>query len=391
LLKIKSKMKKKLKIVIDATPLLKNLTGIGYVTYIYAKSLEKCSKCSYFYVWFWSNELRKRALGGFEGKVNFIKKYLPRPYMVTHSIKTLIFNIGLFVKKPDLVFQPNYNIFKTYKKFPTVIMVHDLSHIRYPSFHPDDRVDYFNKMLDYSIQNSTKVMTISKFTKQEMIDLGMCKEENIEVIYNGVSSKFKPLKFHKNSEQFFTKYKINAKGYILFVGTFEPRKNLNLLLKAYIQYIQVVEKPLDLVLVGTIGWGEEHFDRELQEALKFPSVKRLGYLDDCELRLVYAGAKMFVFPSFYEGFGLPPLEAMASGTAVIASNTSSIPEVVEDAGILINPDDEKTLLENIIRLDTDKNYREDLERKGIHQAKKFNWDDSSKKLYELFESIVNEK
>jgi len=384
------KMKKKLKVVIDATPLLKNLTGIGYVTYIYAKSLRKFQKNSYFYAWFWSDELRKRALGGFESKVNFVKKYLPRPYIITHFIKTFLFNIGLFFKKPDVIFQPNYNIFKTYKKVPTVIMIHDLSHIRYAKFHPDDRVEYFNKMLDYSIENCSKVVTISKFTKQEMIDLKMCEADKIEVIYNGVSPEFKPLKYHKNYQVFFEKYDLVSKQYILFVGTFEPRKNINLLLKAYNKYFDTTKEPLPLILVGTVGWGEEHFDLELQKALKLPSVKRLGYLSDDELKIVYAGAKIFVFPSFYEGFGLPPLEAMSSGTAVIASNVSSIPEIVEDAGILISPDDEVGLVESIIKLDRDDKYREQLEQKGIKQAKKFNWETSSKKLYKLFETIANE-
>ena len=113
----KKRMKKKLKIAIDATPLLKNLTGIGYVTYIYSKCLSRYSNLSFFYAWFWSNTLRQRPLGGFETKVNLIKKYLPRPYIVTHTIKTIIFNIGLLFKKPDIIFQPNYNIFKIYKKW----------------------------------------------------------------------------------------------------------------------------------------------------------------------------------------------------------------------------------------------------------------------------------
>lgn len=383
-------MKQKLKIVIDATPLLKNLTGIGYVTYIYAKYLQKYTNNSYFYAWFYSQELRQRPLGGFEAKVNFIKKYLPRPYVVTHFIKTIIFNIGLFFKQPDLIFQPNYNIFRTYKKIPTVIVVHDLSHIRYAEFHPNDRVNYFNKMLAYSIKNATKIVVISEFTKQEMIALNMCKQSKIEVIYNGVSPDFKPLKYHKNRDVFFEKYSLEEKGYILFVGTFEPRKNINLLLKAYLQYIKSTSKALPLVLVGTVGWGEEHFDKELQSALKLSCVKRLGYLSDSELKLVYAGAKMFVFPSFYEGFGLPPLEAMASGTAVIVSNVSSMPEVVEDAGVLIDANSSQALLEAIITIDTDDVYREKLETKGLEQAKKFNWDSATKKLYELFKKVVNE-
>jgi len=384
-------VKKKLKVVIDSTPLLKNLTGIGYVTYIYSKGLSKLSQNSYFYAWFWSNELRQRPLGGFESKVNFIKKYLPRPYIVTHTIKTIIFNIGLFFKKPDLIFQPNYNIFKIYKKIPTVIMIHDLSHIRYPNFHPDDRVDYFNTNLEYSIANCSKIITISEFTKQEMIDLNMAEKEKIEVIYNGVSPEFKPLKEHKNTKNFFRKYSLKEKQYFLFVGTFEPRKNISLLLEAYKEYHHTSENPTPLVLVGTSGWKEEYFSDSLKEVLELSSVQRLGYLSDSELKIVYAGAKIFIFPSFYEGFGLPPLEAMASGTAVITSNISSIPEVVEDSGILIDPTNKNELLNSILLLDNDDTKRKLYEKKGIQQSKKFNWNYSTNKLYKLFETIIDEK
>lgn len=384
------KMKKKLKVIIDATPLLKNLTGIGYVTYIYSKGLSKYINSTYFYAWFFSDNLRQRPLGGFEAKVNFVKKYLPRPYIVTHSIKTIIFNIGIFIKNPDLIFQPNYNIFKTYKKIPTVIVVHDLSHIRYAKFHPDDRVDYFNANLDYSIKNCSKIVTISEFSKQELIDLNMAEEKNIEVIYNGVSPEFKPLNEHKNTEDFFKKYNLKEKEYILFVGTFEPRKNLSLLLESYNEYYNTSQNPIELILVGTSGWKNEFFNDELKKILQLPTVKRLGFISDDELKIVYAGAKIFVFPSFYEGFGLPPLEAMASGTAVITSNVSSIPEVVEDAGILIDPFDKNELLEAINYLDTNNDVRKEYEKKGLIQAKKFNWDDSIKKLNNLFENIIND-
>lgn len=368
---------------------MKNLTGIGYVTYIYAKSLSKKSSCCFFYVWYFSTILRKRPLEGFEKKVDFVKKYLPRPYLLTHGIKTLIFNLAIFIKKPDIIFQPNYNLFKTYTNTPSIIIVHDLSHLRYPDFHPNDRVLYFNKNLFYSIKKAKRVVAISEFTKKELIELNLCEEQKIEVIYNGVTQGFKPLSLHVNKKVFFDKYNLEPKGYILFVGTFEPRKNISLLLKAYKKYKKQTKQALPLVLVGTIGWREECFSQDLAEALKDINVKRLGYLSDNELKLVYAGAKIFAFPSFYEGFGLPPLEAMASKTAVIASNVSSIPEIVADAGILVDPNSEDELCRAIKLLDTDDTLRCEYEEKGLKRAKKFNWENSSKRLFALFESVVD--
>lgn len=381
---------KKLKILIDTTPLLKNLTGIGYVTFIYANALSKISNCVFFYAWFYSKNLRNRPLGGLENKINFIKKYLPRPYILTHFIKTIIFNMVIFCKRPNLIFQPNYNVFKTYKKIPTIIIIHDLSHIRYSAFHPTDRVRYFNENLSYSSKIASRIVAISNFTKQEIVELNIAKEDKVEVIYNGVSENFKPLNLHKNDEIFFQKYNLKPKEYFLFVGTFEPRKNINLLLEAYLDYCGISADPTPLVLVGTVGWNEEVFSENLQKALSLPSVFRLGYLSDEELAISYAGAKVFIFPSFYEGFGLPPLEAMASGTAVITSNTSSLPEVVGNAGVLIDPNSKKQLLENMILLDENEEQRKTFEQKGIIQAKKFNWEKSAKKLKTLCKQVVDD-
>lgn len=382
-------MKKKLKVLVDTTPLLKNLTGVGYVTYIYASGLLRLENCTFFYAWFFSRKLRQRPLGNFEKKINLIKKYLPRPYIVTHFIKTIIFNIILFYKKPDIIFQPNYNLFKTYKNFKSIILIHDLSHIKYSQFHPKDRVEYFNKNLEKSIKQATKIVTISNFTKNELIRLNLASEEKIQVIPNGVSKEFKPLNLHSNSNKVLEKYKLKAKGYFLFVGTFEPRKNLKLLLEAYIKYHQSNPHPTPLVLVGTFGWNEEFFSNTLKKALELPDVFRLGYLSDIDLRILYAGAKVFIFPSFYEGFGLPPLEAMASATAVIASNTSSIPEVVVDNGILIDPNNKNELLKAMVLLDEDEKIRLEFEQKGLKRAKSFDWEKSILDLDALFWQITN--
>ncbi|MEA1972570.1 MAG: glycosyltransferase family 1 protein, partial [Candidatus Cloacimonadota bacterium] len=325
---------KKLTILIDTIPLLKNLTGIGYVTYIYAKKLRQYNhNFLYYYAWFSSSILKERPLGSYEKAVSIIKKIIPRPYIVTHFLKTVIFNIIIFTKRPDVFFQPNYISFKMLKKVPTVTMVHDLSHIHYAQYHPEDRVSYYNQELKRSLDSSEKVIAISEFTKQDLINLKLCSEDKIEVIYNGVGNNFKPLEKHKNYIKILDSFNLHVKEYFLFVGTMEPRKNLVLLLEAYIDYTKENENPTPLVLAGGVGWRSEVFDDLLQKALSLNSVIRLGYVSNEALEVLYAGAKVFIFPSFYEGFGLPPLEAMASGTAVIASKSSSIPEVVGDAGI----------------------------------------------------------
>ena len=376
-----------LKILIDATPLLKNLTGVGQVTYFYSKGLSARCDTTFFYAWFFSSELRERPLQGMEEKINLLKKYIPRPYFLTHLVKTIIFNICIFIKQPDVILQPNYNTMKMYKKIPIITIVHDLSHIRHPEYHPSDRIEYFEKHFLKSIASSTKLIAISQFTKDEMLDLNLAKSEKIEVVYNGISDSYTSLVDAPAERLFLRKYDLNKKKYFLYVGTLEPRKNILLLLRAYSLYQSSVDNPLDLVLIGIQGWHIEHLE-EQASVLELDTVKRLGYLRDDELKMAYANALVFVFPSFYEGCGLPPIEAMASGTAVIASNCSSMPEMLGDASILIDPCDANALCSAMRELEDNEILRQDLECKGFLQSKHFRWDSSVNRLLNIIHAMV---
>ena len=375
------------KILLDATPLLKDLSGVGNVTYQYAKELQKLySNITFYYAWFYSKQLRERPLGQYEKAVNLAKKYLPRPYILTHSLKTLIYNYTLLSQKPDIFIQPNYISFASIIDVPTITFIHDLSHIRYREYHPKERVEYFDRYLQKNIEKSAKIITISEFTKKELIDLGLCDEQKIEVIYNGVDEKFRPIgksEFAKIASRF----DIGYKSYFLFVGTLEPRKNLSTLLQSYLLYLEKSQNPLPLVLAGGIGWRSEYFDDILQKALDSGYVKRLGYVVEEELIALYGGARAFIFPSLYEGFGLPPLEAMACATPVIASNSSSIPEVVGDAGLLIDPLDVDAFCQALLQIEIDDESCKMLSQKGLQRAKKFNWKNSAKSLQKVIESI----
>ena len=375
------------KILLDATPLLKDRSGVGYVTYQYAKELQKLNEeMIFYYAWFYSKQLRERPLGQYEKAVNLAKKYLPRPYILTHSLKTLIYNYTLLSQKPDIFIQPNYISFASIIDVPTITFIHDLSHIRYKEYHPKERVEYFDRYLQKNIEKSAKIITISEFTKKELLDLGLCDEQKIEVIYNGVDEKFCPIgksEFAKIASRF----DIGYKSYFLFVGTLEPRKNLSTLLQSYLLYLEKSQNPLPLVLAGGIGWRSEYFDDILQKALDSGYVKRLGYVVEEELIALYGGARAFIFPSLYEGFGLPPLEAMACATPVIASNSSSIPEVVGDAGLLIDPLDVDAFCQALLQIEIDDESCKMLSQKGLQRAKKFNWKNSAKSLQKVIESI----
>ena len=376
------------KILMDTTPLLKDLSGIGYVTYQYAKELHRLHHdMLFYYAWFYSRKLRQRPLGEYEKAVNLAKKYLPRPYLVTHSLKTAIFNFALAKERPDIFIQPNYISFPTPFDIPTITFVHDLSHIRFKEYHPKERVEYFERFLPRSIQKSTKIVTISEFTKKELMDLELCEPQKIEVIYNGVDEKFRPTSKEKFAPTA-KKYGVEYRGYFLFVGTLEPRKNLKTLLEAYLRYLAKTSHPTPLLLAGGGGWRSEQFGDVLQKALGTGYVHRLGYVSEEDLIALYGGAKAFVFPSIYEGFGLPPLEAMACGTPVIASNVSSIPEVVGDAGMLVDPLDSDQIARALGRVDEDEILRLTLAKKGLARSRNFSWSKAAARLDELIQTLL---
>ncbi len=379
-----------MKILIDATPLLKDWSGIGYVTFRYAQELKKLERDTYFYYsWFYSKELKERPLKNYEKIVNLAKRIIPRPYLLTYGVKSFLFNFILLKEKPDVVIQPNYISFNTSIDVPIITFIHDLSHIRYKKYHPKERVDFFEKNLKKSIDRSKKIVTISKFTKKELIELKLCEPDKIEVIPNGVDKKFSPIS-KKEFEEIKKKYKIDYKNYFLFVGTLEPRKNIQTLLKAYLHYLKLTNNPLPLILIGGRGWKDSYFSSLLDKAIGSGYVRYLGYIKENELIKFYGGARGFIFPSFYEGFGLPPLEAMACGTPVIASNVSSIPEVVEDAGMLISPYEVEGFSYALKKLEEDEEFCLHLSKKGLLQAKKFSWESSAKELFDLALNVAKD-
>jgi len=381
-----------MRIAIDTTPLLKNLTGVGHVTYKHAYHLHHDHHTSnvYFYAWFWSKTLRNRPIPGMEKKIKRIKSLLPKPYLIAHYVKRIVFHMGLALFRPDIIYQPNFIRLPTLFNIPTLITIHDISFLKYPEYHPKERVEYLSTHLKTSIQGSAKIITVSHFTKQELITEGLAKAASIEVVHCGVSPLFSPiestmcqtyLKTHLNTE-------LAYQGYFLYVGTLEPRKNLATLLKAYKHYTSHEKNPLKLVIVGMLGWQEEAQKEEIAEMLSNPNILQLGYLTDDALPFLYSGARGFFFPSIYEGFGLPPLEAMACGTPVITSNAASLPEVVGDAGLMYDPYDYKGFAKGMHALH-DNAFYETQRHKGLAQSQNFTWEAAGQKLYDIFQKTLS--
>ncbi len=271
------------------------------------------------------------------------------------------------------------------KKAKTVAFVHDLTTLLHSRHHARSNV-FAHKMRFKNINKVDAILTNSDYTKGDIIKHLNINPDKIFVTYLGADKRFCP-KLKKNIQSILYKYNLN-KPYILFVGTLEPRKNVQTLIKAFDELKKKHDLPHQLVLIGRAGWLYEDIFKTIKQSRNKNDIKCLGYVEDKDLPILMNGAKVFVYPSFYEGFGLPILEAMQCGTPVITSNTSSMPEVGGDACLYIEPEDVTGLADQIYRVVYNNELIEDLSQKGIKRAKNFSWDKCARETLKIYESLT---
>jgi len=283
-------------------------------------------------------------------------------------------------------------------KVPAVVAVHDLGFEFLPWHQNPIQRFYLSKIIEkLRSQLATHIIAVSQATKKDLVGKLGVPEEKITVVYEGVDrGKFKVQSSKFKVEEIKKKYKIEG-DYILFVGTVQPRKNLVRLIKAFSQIIRDNSRSnsykfvnLQLVIVGKRGWSADEIYQTPGQLGIADKVKFLDYVSDNDLPALYAGAACFCLPSLKEGFGLPVLEAMACGTPVVISNTSSLPEVGGDAAIYVNPYDVDSIADGLGQvLSIDKVGYKCLVEKGLKQAQKFSWEECAKETVGVFEEVVN--
>ena len=271
-------------------------------------------------------------------------------------------------------------------KCPKVTTIHDLAIFKYPeTFTPrggHDIVVNLKRKLEWVKKESRLIIAVSESTKRDVIEILGIPEERIRVVHEACNPEFTE-KSKEDTERIKKKYRIKG-DYILAVGTLEPRKNLKRVIEAF-EKLQKTQK-LKLVVAGKFGWGEGIEKLKIKNkqslSLRDEKLKILGLVSQEDLPSLYSGAQVFVYPSLYEGFGLPILEAMASGCPVVTSNVSSMPEVAGEAAVLVNPED----VENIARgIEEAIKKRDDLIKKGYEQVKKFSWEKTARETLKVYE------
>ena len=265
---------------------------------------------------------------------------------------------------------------------PTVYSVYDLSLRRYSETHPRERVRFFEYFIKTRLKYARHILTISEFIKQEIIEEFKIPPSMVTAVPLAPD----PL-FGLCSADIIKKIKIKynlPETYLLFVSSLEPRKNIDFLIKA----LQTANTDIPLVLVGWHGWGDKKWLEKIEKTELKKRIYITGHLPDNDLKAIYNGAAALVYPSLYEGFGLPILEAMTCGCPVICSNTASMPEVAGDAAILINPVKKDELAHAIETIAYDTEIRNSLIKKGFKQAAGFTWDSTARKTLDVFNLTI---
>lgn len=267
-----------------------------------------------------------------------------------------------------------------------VVTIHDLTCFTYPQYHTESNYQFVTRNVLQAARKADFIIAVSEHTKREIRQYLHVPEERIAVIHEAAADIFNEIHHEESILRIKHKYNIK-KPYFLSVGSIEPRKNLARALVAFKALIELKNVNYKFVIAGGKGWKNEAFYALLKKLDIDERLVLTGYVPEEELPLLYQGASVFVYPSISEGFGLPVLEAMASGVPVVTSNTSSLPEVAGDAALLVNPLDIFELYEAMETLATKPSLREELKYKGLKQSKKFSWEKTALKTLDIYQRV----
>jgi glycosyltransferase involved in cell wall biosynthesis len=302
-----------------------------------------------------------------------------------HRLERLSLLVETLPLRLDLLHSPDF-IPPHKGPYRSVITVHDLAFLRYPGFMTPDSQRYYNGQIEAATRRAEHIIAVSRATQADLVNLLAVPAEKISVIYEAAHDTYRPLPDSVVGDHL-TRFNLTP-GYVLFLGTFEPRKNLDGLLRAYAVLLNEVPDAPPLVMAGRRGWLDDPLFALAGELGLERHVRWLEGLEQEDLPPLYAGAAVLCMPSHYEGFGLPALEAMACGTPVVVANRASLPEVVGDAGLLVDPDSPDDIAAGLRRVLTDSALAADLRQRGLSRAARFSWQETARQTLALYQQVL---
>jgi glycosyltransferase involved in cell wall biosynthesis len=375
-----------LTISLDATALRPNPSGIGYYVYNLIEALYQLQSSENFQLNLFYQPSVKNWLRGNLSASEQLQNYphthcLPIPTTLSNLL-TKFPNPALayfekYLQYPDIIHGTDHIVYPCQKSFK-VMTIHDLTFIKYPEYVPLI-VKTYTERIKRCLKWTDLIITMAETTKEDIVHYLQVNPHKIWVI---------PLASRYSIQENLKTAPTDEQPYILFVGTFEPRKNIKTLVLAFDYLKKKFDLPHRLVLIGKKGWGYESILKCIENSAYNKDIYHLNYLADELVAQFYQHAEVFVYPSFYEGFGLPVLEAMNLGTPVITSNVSSLPEVVDSAAITINPQDFIELAEAIFKVLSNDDLRKQLILDGRTRAQRFSWEKTAQQTLEAYYSLL---
>ena len=367
-----------MRIGIDARLVYYSKAGIGQYIIHLTKALAKLTTPDDQFVLLQSRKDKSQIITN----NNFSRQDLWTPSH--HRLEQPALRVETVRRGLDLLHSPDF-IPPFKRNYKSVITVHDLAFLLYPQFMTNEAARYYGQ-IDHAVRSTDHIIAVSHATKQDVINLLGVPSEKITVIYEGCNPAYYRIDRHE-AQHYCHKTWGLEENFIFFIGTIEPRKNIPNLLKAYKLLRDQYGRREKLVLAGSRGWLFEEVDQTIKQHNLENDVILIGRVQDVGVNYLYNAAGMLVFPSFYEGFGLPPLEAMTCGTPVIVSKIKVMPEVVGDAALMVNPHDCEDIAVAMHRLLTNQDLRSELIAKGLKRAANFSWHRAACETLDVYHKV----
>jgi len=365
-----------MRIAFLADPLDQQYGGIHVYTKQLLKALSKVDKKNEYIV------IRSESKNEFEGVEEVVVPYLSFPgyrfWRLFFQLPKILVNKGV-----DIVVEPaHFGPFNLPKSIKRITVIHDMTVFLYPELHVFLSQYLQRKLFPRILKKSNHIITNSSNTTDDVVKYFPFVKNKISSILLGKDKSFKP----RSDKNILENYSVEQ-PYILFVGTLEPRKNIPVLIEAFDEFKQKTGMAHQLVLIGKKGWKSKDIFKAINGSPFVTDIVSLGYVPKEDLPIIYSMAEVFVYPSIYEGFGLPILEAMACGTPVITSKTSSMPEVGGSAVMYADPNSSAEIAKKIISLCSSSEMREKFSKLGLTQSAQFSWEKSAKENIKIFEHL----